>query len=187
MKNDSKQNLGITSTINAKTKSDAAFGFKNTYLVECFDSEGNLKWVEENHNRVFDAALTDVLEKYFNNGTTVTTWYCGLIAELASGENLDEADDTLGNFNFTEDGNYAGGGRVAVVFDTAAAKSISTGSTPCEFQITGTASIEGAFITDQASGTSGLLYGASLFSAVRNVENNDVLNVTVTITTETLA
>ena len=35
------------------------------YKFECFDKNGNLKWVEENHNLVVNVGLNDILDKYF--------------------------------------------------------------------------------------------------------------------------
>lgn len=157
------------------------------FTIQCLDKDGNLKWQDEAHNLVVNVGLKDMNDKYFTGAAYTAAWYLGLITGPAVDTTI-SAGDTLashgatGSGGWTEDTNYSGN-RKSVTFGaaTTADPSVITNSgSPSSFSITGTTTVAGAFLTDQVSGTSGVLFSASDFQAPgdRAVVSGDTLNVT---------
>ena len=48
-------------------------GLKNVWTIECYDSEGNLKWGETKKNLVTTEGLNHVLSSTLDGGTQITT------------------------------------------------------------------------------------------------------------------
>lgn len=144
------------------------------FLVECFDSAGNLKWSENVHNLVMTAGKTDIVDKYLKGSSYTAAWYLGL-----KGAGSIAAGDTLASHaGWSEVTPYAGN-RPAITWGTTS--SGSNTSTAVSIAITGTSTVAGAFCCTVNSGTSGVLYNTSDFAASRSVANGDTLNVTPTI------
>ena len=154
------------------------------YTFECYDKDGNLKWVEESKNRVVNVGL-QFMANSLVAVTTISTWYIGLVG--ASANNQFNATDTLsthpaaGSGGWTEITPYSGT-RPAATFATAttADPSVVTNSAnKASFSITGTATVGGAFLCSVASGTSGTLFSGNTFTGGdRSVVNGDTLQVT---------
>lgn len=154
------------------------------FRVECFDKEGNLKWVDEAHNLVVNEGLKDMNDKYFTGSTYTAAWYLGLITGPAASTTFNAGDTLATHAGWTEDTNYSGN-RKSVTFAAAtlADPSVITNSaSPSVFNITGTTTVAGAFLTNVNTGTSGILFSESDFQSPgdRSVVNGDTLNVTYT-------
>lgn len=152
------------------------------FRVECFDKDGNLKWVDEAHNLVVNEGLQDMNTKYFKGVTYSAAWYLGLITGPASSTTFNAGDTLATHAGWTEDTNYSGN-RKAVTFGSATLADpsvISNSASPSSFTITGTTTIAGAFLCSVATGTSGILFSESDFQAPgdRSVVSGDTLNVT---------
>lgn len=152
------------------------------FTIQCFDSEGNMKWEEKAHNLVVNEGLQDMNTKYFSGSTYTATWYLGLITGPAASTTIAAGDTLASHAGWTEDANYSGS-RKSVTFGTATTADpsvINNSLSPAQFSITGTTTIAGAFLASVASGTSGILFSASDFQAPgdRSVVNGDTLNVT---------
>jgi hypothetical protein len=159
------------------------------FTVTCRDKDGNLKWEESNPNLVVNVGLQDMNTKYFTGTTYTAAWYLGLVTGPASGTTF-SAGDTLashgatGSGGWTEDTNYSGN-RKACTFGTATTADpsvITNALNTASFTMNATTTIAGAFLTNVASGTSGILFSVSDFQAPgdRAVINGDVLLVTYT-------
>jgi hypothetical protein len=147
-----------------------------TYDIQCVGEDGQEKWRENFRNLVTNVGRTFLLNVVF--GSTAKPaggWFLGMISTLGANPN---ATDTLASKGWTESTAYTGN-RKAITFGTASAGSIT--HTAVSFGITATDTINGCFVCDAASGTSGTLYSAGTFTA-RAVGNNDTLNITVTLT-----
>lgn len=143
------------------------------YRFECFDADGNLKWVEDVHNLVTNEGLDDLLAKYFKGSGYTAAWYLGL-----KGAGSPAAGDTLASHaGWTEITAYDGN-RQAVTFGAVASQAVSNSGAVNSFAITGSATIAGGFLCTAATGTSGVLYGAANFATSRAMESGDTLNVT---------
>jgi hypothetical protein len=170
--------------VERQSSSSANAGAAGVFRMECHDSEGNLKWAEEFPNLVVNQGLKDMNDKYFSGSGYTAAWYLGLVQGPASGTTFAAGDTLASHAGWTEDTAYTGN-RKAVTFGaatTADPSVISNSAAPSQFTMNGTTTIGGAFLTDVATGTSGILFSASDFQAPgdRSVVSGDVLNVTYT-------
>ena len=154
------------------------------FTVQCFDSEGNLKWTAEKHNLVVNVGLKDMNDKYFTGSGYTAAWYIGLYGAAAS--NDPAASDTMASHaGWTEVTAYSESTRPQANFGaatTADPSVISNSSSVAVFSINGTTVVGGAFLTNNNTkgGTTGILFSASDFQSPgdRSVVSGDVLNVT---------
>ena len=157
------------------------------FKIQCLDKDGNLKWEAEEKNLVVNVGLAYMAGSALTSVTAITTWYIGLYGAGAS--NTPAAADTMSSHaGWTENVGYSNATRVAVTFVTAttANPSVATNSaSPASFNINGTSTVGGAFLTSGSakSGTAGTLFSASDFTSPgdRAVTSGDTLNVTYTM------
>jgi hypothetical protein len=120
---------------------------------------------------------------YFASSTQSTTWYLGLVTGPGSGTTFAAADTLASHAGWTENTDYSGN-RKSVTFGSATTANpsvITNSASPSSFAMTGTATIAGAFLTNVATGTSGVLFSAGDFTGGdKSVASGDTLNVTYT-------
>ena len=156
------------------------------FAIECIDKDGNLKWKAESKNLVVNQGLQTMNAVYFTSGTQITTWYIGLYGAASS--NNPAAGDTMSSHaGWTEVTAYSNANRPTATFatPTTADPSVVTNSaSPASFNINGTATVGGAFLTSNNTkgGTTGTLFSAADFQSPgdRSVVNGDTLNVVYT-------
>lgn len=157
------------------------------YKIQCHDKDGNLKWEAESKNLVVNGGLQDMNAKYFTGSAYTAAWYLGLYGAAAS--NNPAAGDTMASHaGWTEVTTYSNATRPTCTFGTptTANPSVATNSaSPATFNINGTTTVGGAFLTtsNTKGGTTGTLYSAADFSAPgdRSVVSGDTLTVTYTL------
>lgn len=157
-----------------------------SFRAECRDKDGNLKWVAEKHNLVVNVGLKDMNDKYFSGSTYTAAWYLGLYGAGAS--NNPAAGDTMSSHaGWTENTTYSNGTRVACTFGaatTADPSVITNSASPAVFNMNGTTTVGGAFLTSNSTkgGTTGILFSAADFQSPgdRSVVNGDTVTVTYT-------
>jgi len=116
----------------------------------------------------------------------ITTWYLGLYGAGAS--NTPAAGDTMSSHaGWTEVTTYSNANRVTASFATATTANpsvVTNTASPAVFNINGTATVGGAFLTSNNTkgGTTGTLFSAADFGSPgdRSVVNGDTLSVTYT-------
>jgi hypothetical protein len=163
---------------------DDELKLKNWYDVECYDSNGNLKWSDRVYNLVTTAGFNDILTQYFKGSSYTAAWYVGLV-DGGSTPTYSAADTSSSHAGWTESTAYSESVRQTLTLGSASSGSISNTASKAVFSINGTATIAGCFvITDNTkSGTTGTLYGEGNFSGGnKSVASGDTLNVTVTLT-----
>ncbi len=156
------------------------------YVVECFDKDGNLKWVSESKNLVVNVGLQYMAGVALTSTAQITSWYVGLYGSGAT--NSPAASDTMSShIGWTEVTAYSESTRVLANFAAAtnANPSVVTNtSNKAVFTINGTTVVGGAFLTSNSTkgGTTGTLFSAADFSSPgdRSVVSGDILNVTYT-------
>jgi hypothetical protein len=168
--------VSVASGVSARTMAGGV------YHVQCFDKDGNLKWEDKAHNLVVNQGLKDMNDKYFSGAAYSATWYLGLITGPGSGTTFAAGDTLASHAGWTEFTDYSGN-RGAVTFGaaTTADPSVITNPSPVAFTITGAGgTVAGAFLTNVATGTSGILFSESDFQSPgdRVTVSGDVLNVT---------
>lgn len=154
------------------------------FHFQCFDKDGNLKWQDAAKNLVVNVGLQDMNEKYFKGSSYTAAWYIGLVEGPNSGNTYAAADTLASHAGWTENEDYSGGNRATATFGTATTADpsvIDNSGSVAVFNITGTATIAGAFLTDTQDNTddTGLLFSVSAFTGGdRSVISGDTLNVT---------
>ena len=166
----------------------ASEGAKATgkYVVECFDKDGNLKWVAETPNLVVNVGLQYMAGSALTATSQITTWYLGLYG-AASSNNPAAGDTMSSHIGWTEVVAYSEATRPTASFAAAtnANPSVVTNTaSKAVFSINGTTTVGGAFLTSNntKSGTTGTLFSAADFQSPgdRSVVSGDILNVTYT-------
>lgn len=147
------------------------------YEVECYDANGKLKWDEEFENLVVTVGRNHYLDATLKTGNASPAWYVGLKNATAA-----IAGDTMSSKGFTELVPYSDANRPGWTGGTIAAGSVDNSAAKAVFNISGSSTIDGAFMVDDntKAGTTGILLGAGNFASSRSVLNGDTLNVTVT-------
>ena len=161
--------------------SKANWGF--IYEIVCKDPEGNVKWIERNHNIVTTAGLNDVIDVYLRNQTQTASWFVG----LTDGTPTVAAGDTMSSHaGWTEVTAYDESVRQTLTLAAASSGSASNSASVATFTIsTNSTTIGGAFITSDStkSGTSGTLFSVAAFTGGdKSADDGDTLEVTATIT-----
>jgi len=171
-------------TCNTKTGEDAkATGL---FEIKCHDKNGNLKWEAQSKNLVVNAGLAYMAGTALTSVTQITTWYLGLYG--AGSSNTPAAGDTMSSHaGWTEVVAYSNATRVAATFVTATTANpsvVTNSASPATFNINGTTTVGGAFLTSGSakSGTTGTLFSAADFGSPgdRSVVSSDTLSVTYT-------
>lgn len=148
------------------------------YKIECFDINGMLKWEDGFENLVVTSGRNKYLDATLKTGLTSPAWYVGLKDSVPA-----IASDTMtSHAGWAELAPYSNATRPTYILGTIASGSVDNSASKATFTINGTATVGGAFITDNStkSGTTGTLLGAGEFASSRSVISGDTLNVTVT-------
>ena len=164
-------------------------GLKATgkFLIECYDKDGKLKWMDESKNLVVNVGLQYMAGTALDGSTTrITTWYLGLYGAAAS--NTPAAGDTMSSHaGWTEVTDYTEANRPTATFvaaTTANPSVVTNSASKAQFTMNNTVTVGGAFLTSNNTkgGTSGTLFSAKDFSSPgdRSVVSGDVVLVTYT-------
>ena len=176
----------MSSGLIAGTQSGEQAKATGVYHVECRDKDGNLKWSADTKNLVVNAGLAYMAGTALTSVTQITTWYIGLYGAGAS--NTPAATDTMSShIGWTEVTAYSNATRVAATFVTATTANpsvVTNSASPAVFNINGTTTVGGAFLTSGSAkgGTTGTLFSAADFSSPgdRSVVSGDIISVTYT-------
>lgn len=164
---------------------------RGDYTFECLDKNGNLKWRKTIKNTVVTVGKNILLSTLMTGSSySVTGPYMGLISSVSYSAIV--AGDTMSSHSgWLEAGNahaptYSGT-RATCSWSAASGGSISL-SASASFAITGTGTVEGAFIVlgsgavATIDNTSGTLFSAAVFSGgAQAVTSSDTLNVAYTL------
>lgn len=173
---------GLTCNLKAGENAEAT----GVYHIECHDKDGNLKWEAQSKNLVVNVGLAYMAGSALTSVAQITSWYIGLYGAGAS--NTPAAGDTMSSHaGWTEVVAYSNATRVAATFVTATTANpsvVTNSASPAAFNINGTTTVGGAFLTSGSakSGTTGTLFSAADFGSPgdRSVVSGDTLSVTYT-------
>ena len=176
----------VSSGLTCNPKAGEAAQATGLFEIKCHDKDGNLKWEAQSKNLVVNVGLAYMAGSALTSVAAITSWYVGLYGAGAS--NTPAAADTMSSHaGWTEVVAYSNATRVAATFVTAttANPSVATNTaSPAVFNINGTTTVGGAFLTSGSakSGTAGTLFSAADFGSPgdRSVVNSDTLSVTYT-------
>jgi hypothetical protein len=157
------------------------------FTVKCFDKDGNLKWEESAHNLVVNEGLQLMNDEFFTGSSYTAAWYLGLVTGPGAGNTYAAGDTMASHTGWVENQDYSELVRQTATFGSATLADpsvIDNSGSVAVFSINGTATIAGAFLTDDDTkgGTAGKLFSVSNFTAPgdRSVVSGDTLNVTYT-------
>jgi len=176
----------VSSGLTCNTKAGESAQATGVYHVQCHDKDGNLKWSADSKNLVVNVGLQYMAGSALTSVTQITTWYLGLYGAGAS--NTPAAGDTMSSHaGWTEVTTYSNANRVTASFATATTANpsvVTNTASPAVFNINGTTTVGGAFLTSDNTkgGTTGTLFSAADFGSPgdRSVVNGDTLSVTYT-------
>jgi hypothetical protein len=156
---------------------------RGNFIIEHRNRDGKLLGKYKIPNGITNVGKNKILNDMFNDGVQVAnnSWFLGIIDN--SGFTAVAATDTMSSHaGWNEFTTYSEANRVAWGSNNAASQSTSN-STPSTFNITGSATLQGIFVTtiNTKSGTTGTLWSTALFSATVPVSNGDQLKVTYTV------
>jgi len=176
----------VSSGLSCNLKSGEEAKATGLFEIKCHDKDGNLKWEAQSKNLVVNVGLQYMAGSALTSVTQITTWYIGLYGAGAS--NTPAAGDTMSSHaGWTEVVAYSNATRVAATFATATTANpsvVTNSASPATFNINGTTTVGGAFLTSGSakSGTTGTLFSAADFGSPgdRSVVSSDTLSVTYT-------
>ena len=185
-------------TMQSNVVGDETVGIAGTYLVECRDAEGNVKWADQFPNLVNAIGKQLMLDTLLKGSAyTVVGPFLGLIS--GASPTFGTGSDTMtSHAGWTEFTNYTVGGS-AVRGTAVFASATSSGSTPSNvttstataitYTITGAGgTVGGCFLctgtgaVSTQSNTGGTLYSAGAFSTAKVVTVGDTVSVTYSST-----
>ena len=159
-----------------------------TFIFEARDKDGNIKWTAEAKNLTTNQGRQDMNAKYFLGSSYTAAWFIGLVNNSPT-PSYSVSDTMASHAGWAETTDYSGSNRATANFGTATtadpsviANTVASGGTVASFSITGTVTIDGAFLTatqDNSTNT-GVLFSVAAFETPgdRSVVNGDTLNVT---------
>jgi len=159
-----------------------------TFIFEARDKDGNVKWTAEAKNLTTNQGRQDMNTKYFTGTTYTAAWFIGLVNNSPT-PSYSVSDTMASHAGWVETTDYSGSNRATANFGTATtadpsviANTVASGGTVASFSITGTVTIDGAFLsaTQDNSTNTGVLFSVAAFESPgdRSVVNGDTLNVT---------
>ena len=155
-----------------------SFDPKGVFKVVCHAADGSIRWEADFPNLVVTVGKNDLLDKYFLGSAYTAAFFVGLKTAGSI-----TAADTMSSKSWTEITAYSNATRPAFTAAVASAGSTSNSASPAVFNINGTATVGGCFITtnNTIGGTTGILFSAADFAVARSVLSGDTLTVTYTI------
>jgi len=147
---------------------------KAIFDVECFDSEGKLKWRETIHNVVTTVGKTDIIDKYLKGSSYTAAWFL-----LLAGSGSKAVGDTLASHAAWAEITVYTGNRPAITWGTTATGSNT--ATVVSYSMTGSYTAAGVGCCTVATTNSGTLYNVGDFAVARSGASGDTINVTVTL------
>jgi hypothetical protein len=162
----------------ARHDASDVIGIGGTFKVVCRAADGSIRWEEDFNNLVVTVGKNDLLDKYFGGVSYTAAFFVGLKTAGSI-----SAADTMASKSWTEITAYSNATRPAYVEGAASAGSANNNASPAVFNINGTATVGGCFITtnNTKGGTTGILFSATDFAVARSVLSGDTLTVTYSI------
>ena len=137
------------------------------------------QWESGFQNLTPNAAINDILDKYWAGSAYTAAWYMGLINDTTF-TGISASDTISSHAGWVEDTNYTEANRQTCAF-SAASGGIKTLSSACVFSINATTTLKGAFIVSDNTkgGTTGTLSSVALYTeGDRAAKNGDSLSLT---------
>ena len=177
----SKCEFGATATMTARASVELQGMLRHSWVVECYDKYGKLKWREVFDNLVTTAGKNKYLDATLKTGLVSPLWYVGLVNN-AGWTGYVAGDTMTSHGGWTECVAYSDITRTRYLPGTISGGSVNNSTNQAVFNINSPATIRGCFMVDDNTkgGTGGTLLGEGDFSTVRGVDSGDTINVRIT-------
>jgi hypothetical protein len=156
------------------------------FRMECYDREGNLRWVDDLKNGVTNQALNLILDQVLRNQAGISQWYLGLM-DNAGFSAFAASDVPNSHPGWVENTDYSAATRPPWSPGAASGQAV-TNSVTVDFAMNpvSAVTIRGLFLisaNDKGGGASGQkLFSTAAFSGGnQTVNNGDTLKVTYTV------
>lgn len=152
------------------------------FIAECY-RDGKLIWTDKAYNIVTTEGLDRILNAMFHTTTQTATWYCGLVET----DTTPAAAMTYDVPVFTESTAYDEATRPAYNEAASSGGSMTNSANKAAFTISATKTMYGAALFsintkgDHTAGADNVLYCYAKFTASRAVIDDDVINLSYTI------
>ena len=160
--------------------------FRNLWTFEAYAPDGTLKWSETIANDIVNTGLDDILDKYWRGAGYNASHYVGL---TDSAPTVAAADTMASHGGWSEVTAYDESGRQALSLGSVSGQAVDNSAAKAGFTVaTDSTVVGGAFLTTDSAkgGTSGTLIAVAGFAGGdKTLDDNDILNVTVTLTATT--
>lgn len=191
MLDDVKGEIGMSGQALAGAKLNAHSKHQHMFKVECFSKKtGKLKWVDTIENLVTNEGLDEILDKFYKGSGYTASFFVGLTdgtPTFAAGDTAATIGDS--STEWAEVTDYDEATRQALTLGSVSGQSVDNSASKAVFTIDSDATtIGGAFIitNNTKGGSAGELIGGGAFTAGdKSLDDDDVLNVTVTCTAAT--
>ena len=167
-------------------------GVEGVYVAECYDADGNLKWSDTFKNLTTNVGRKNLIDSYFANtgGGAIVMGLAG--PNGSSSFTPDYTDTQASHAGWYEVGaanapTYSGTRKTpSFSAATTANPSVLSTSSAVVFSMTGSGTVDGAFINVGGSSTidntTGTLFSIGAFTAgAKVVTSGDTINVTYTL------
>ena len=177
-----KDNLRVADEANAGLvmghAAQDSIDVKGVFKVICRAADGSIRWEDDLSNLVVTVGKNDLLNQYFRGSAYTAAFFVGLKTAGSI-----SAADTMASKSWTEITAYSNATRPAFTAAVPSGGSTDNSASPAVFNINGTATVGGCFITtnNTKGGTAGTLFSATDFAVARSVLSGDTLTVTYTI------
>lgn len=162
----------------------AGLHLKGQYHTWIDKANGETTPIEYHDNIIVNEGMNKMLNVMFNGSAQVTTWYIGLGKNASYSEVLTETAASVASNATEATTEYDESTRVEFVEAASSSKSTSNTGNEATFTANTTVSMYLAFLVSVATkgATTGTLFSIANFNAVKNLVDDDVLNVGYTIT-----
>jgi len=162
----------------------SGFTVGGVFEVECYDKDGNLKWIDKAHNLWVQQGLEYLLTKIFKNSAPSDPLYVSLVKTTLPVTDSSMNDNGTTWYEATEYDEATRREFVDGAITGTTTKQLDNNASKAVFTISATVTLKGAFLTTDSSknGVIGTLLCAVAFTeGDRSVLDNDVVNVKYTV------
>jgi hypothetical protein len=177
----------VDATVSRSAGQEDLVGLEGTYVAECFDAQGNLKWSDKIENLTTNVGRQNLLNSYFAN-----TGGGAIVMGLKGTGSADYTDTQASHAGWLEVGAvnapaYSGTRKTPTFSSaTSANPSVLNTASAVVFSMTSSGTVAGAFVniggSSTVDSTTGVLFSAGDFTAgSKTVTSGDTINVTYTL------
>lgn len=185
--NKAKFGAKVSSELNANNGTQIPIGIRSLWTTECYDAQGNLKWVEKDRPNVCTTeGINFMLDVMFHNTTAKGTWYVALYKDTAYVPAITDTYDAWAETLVEECTEYDEAARVEFVEAAASSKVTTNSASKASFTMNGSVTVQGAALVSNSAksnhANTDFLFCVSDFALARSLVSTDILRVTVTVT-----